>query len=106
MTNEEKIGVVFTPKEWAQFAIERFGIFERWIHGATIFDPTMGSGDLLLALLDLGVKRGYSIESLPANKLFGNELSESKYKDAINRFQTEFNLDLGANFTNQDLLQL
>ena len=106
MTNEEKIGVVFTPREWAQFAIQKFGIFDRWIKGDTIFDPTIGSGDLLLALIHLGIEKGYSIKSLPTDRLFGNELNLANYSNAINRFQTEFNLDLGANLTNKDLLQL
>ena len=46
-----KIGAVFTPLRWAEFAIERFGLFERWLAGATVLDPTMGEGNLLEASL-------------------------------------------------------
>jgi len=45
------IGDVFTPLEWGIFAIERFGFFEKWLSGCTVFDPTMGEGNLLEAFI-------------------------------------------------------
>ncbi len=106
MQNDHSIGVVFTPREWAKFAIEEFSIFNDWMNGSSIFDPTMGSGDLLLALVEYGIEQGVSLDQLPIKNLFGNELKNNNYQKAIERFKEEFGVDLTTNFTNYDLLTL
>jgi hypothetical protein len=52
------IGAVFTPLEWAKFAIRQFDIYQKWMDGATVLDPTMGEGNLLEALIQMGVENG------------------------------------------------
>ncbi|GAB4245438.1 MAG: hypothetical protein Kow0027_05820 [Saprospiraceae bacterium] len=101
-----KIGDVFTPLKWGEFAIERFKIFDDWLAGCSIFDPTMGTGNLLEALILYGKKHGYSIEQLPTERLFGNELNSTYYDIALKKFRTKFNLDMSANFWNEDILKL
>jgi len=101
-----KIGDVFTPLLWAQFAIDKFGIFDKWINWSKVFDPTMGEGNLLEALIDTGLKKGYTISNLPTSNLFGNELNTDYYNLAVEKFQTKYNLHLTNNLTNTDILEL
>ncbi len=103
---QSKIGTVFTPLRWGKFAIEQFEIFPKWMNGATVFDPTMGSGKLLEALVDFGLEQGYSISGLPLKFLFGNELNSGYFNDALQLFREKFNVDMSANFSNADILEL
>lgn len=101
-----RIGDVFTPTCWGEFAIQVFGIFEQWMQGASIFDPTMGEGHLLHALVSYGQSKGYTPEQMPLHQLFGNEIHLPHYQTTINSFLKKYNKDLSANFWNQDLLKL
>ena len=105
-TNIYRIGVIFTPPDWAIFASNRFGIYKSWIAGSTIFDPTMGSGNLLAALIEFGLSEGLSIDELPIKNLFGNELNLEHHAEAIDRFNQEFKVDMRSNFTNSDIFEL
>lgn len=100
------IGVVFTPHDWAIFASKRFDIYNSWMNGSSIFDPTMGSGNLLAALIQIGLDQGLTVDQLPTQNLFGNELNSVFYQEAIHRFRTDFGLDLQSNFTNSDFFEL
>lgn len=78
-----QIGDVFTPLKWGEFAIYKFNIFSKWVNGASVFDPTMGEGNLLEALITHGLSKGYSIESLPTKNLYGNELNTNFFNQAL-----------------------
>lgn len=80
-----EIGTVFTPSKWAHFAIEQFGLFDKWIGGAKIFDPTMGSGNLLLSLIEYGVNQGYKSSELPVDNLYGIELNTLHFETFLRR---------------------
>jgi len=101
-----RIGDVFTPAQWAEFAVTRFHIYEQWINGAKIFDPTMGTGSLLEALVHHGLAQGKSLHSLPVENLFGNELNLFYYQTALNNFRENLGIDMSSNFTNEDLIDL
>ncbi len=101
-----QMGNVFTPLKWGEFAIHKFDIFSKWMKGATVFDPTMGEGNLLEALLTYGLGKGYTIAHLPTKRLFGNELNTSNFNKALCKFRERYGLDMSANFTNEDFLQL
>jgi hypothetical protein len=101
-----KIGDIFTPIKWAEFAITTFNIFQKWIDGATVFDPTMGEGNLLEALITTGLAKGYEIDALPTENLFGNELNTDYYFAALSKFRQKYGIDMAQNFTNEDILQL
>ena len=101
-----KIGTVFTPKKWAEFAIEQFDIFGKWMDGATVFDPTTGTGNLLISLVEFGLKKGYSLIDLPINNLFGNELNTGYFTQTLNHFWQIYRIDLSNQITNCDILTL
>ncbi len=100
------IGNVFTPIEWGQFAIAEFDLYSKWMNGATIFDPTMGEGNLLEALVEFGLYEGKRIEELPVSNLFGNELNTKYYKQALKKFREKYRVNMSKNFTNEDFLLL
>jgi hypothetical protein len=101
-----RIGDIFTPIPWGTFAVNHFGIFQKWMEGATIFDPTMGQGHLLAALVLRGKEQGLKITEMPILKLFGNELNNNHYSSALALFQQEFGIDMSSNFSNRDILEL
>lgn len=100
------IGVVFTPLDWAIFASKHFGIYNAWINGSSVFDPTMGRGNLLAALIQIGLNSGLSVKQMPTHTLHGNELNSVLYKEALDRFKKDFELDMRSNFTNSDFFEL
>lgn len=103
---EKNIGDVFTPIRWGEFAVKQFNLFQKWMDGATVFDPTMGEGNLLESLITYGKSLGFSVSQLPVHRLFGNELNTVYYQHALDKFRNTYGIDMQANFTNEDLLQL
>ena len=101
-----KIGNIFTPITLGEFAIKEFGIFDKWLSGASVFDPTMGIGNLLESLIIHGLRNKYSLEELPLERLFGNELNTGYYKIALQRFKNTYDVDMTKNFWNEDILKL
>ncbi|TAE04877.1 MAG: SAM-dependent DNA methyltransferase, partial [Bacteroidetes bacterium] len=87
------IGAVFTPFKWANFAIEQFGLLEKWLAGARIFDPTMGEGNLLFALIESALQKGIALENLPTQNLYGAELNETHYQNFAQK-ATSYHLNL------------
>ncbi|MCC7431169.1 N-6 DNA methylase [bacterium] len=106
-TNELSIGAIFTPQNLANFAIKEFNLFDKWINGATIFDPTMGEGNLLEAFINLGFRKGINPKELPIQNLYGVELNSKYYNNFLNKIQKQYNLILPQNnFINKDIFFL
>ncbi len=101
-----KIGDIFTPHKWAEFAICEFGLFDKWLEGASVFDPCMGTGHLLLSLINHGINKGYKPEELPIKTLFGNELNRAYHQQALREFNTRYAVDMSMNFWNSDIIDL
>lgn len=98
------IGAFFTPLEWAEFVAEKFGFFGKWMGGATIFDPTMGEGNLLEALITIGIKRGQSPKELPIQNLYGVELNRQYFQTFFMKMKQKYDIDFPAeNFCNEDI---
>jgi hypothetical protein len=99
------IGAVFTPLDWAAFAAEQFGLLNRWLAGSTVFDPTMGEGNLLEALVHMGLKAGQKVEDLPIENLFGVELNAGHYERFFQNMKTRYGVEMPReNFVNGDIL--
>ena len=101
-----KIGCVQTPIEWAIFLVEKFGVFEEWMRGATIFDPTAGEGNLLEALIISGLKKGIRVSDMPIINLYGNELNRTLYQHMLDKFYKKYGFDISSQVSNEDLLDL
>lgn len=99
------IGAVFTPLDWAVFAAEQFGLHDRWLAGSTVFDPTMGEGNLLEALVRMGLEAGHKVEDLPIENLFGVELNTEYYERFFQNMKTRYGVEMPReNFVNGDIL--
>ena len=57
LSHKTGVGQVFTPLRWAEWLILRWGIFDAWVDGASICDPTAGQGAFALALFRLARSR-------------------------------------------------
>lgn len=99
------MGDVFTPLAWAKYAAQRYGVLAQWLAGKSVFDPTMGQGALLAALIELGLEAGYTLAELPVHNLYGNERDVVHFQAAIAYFQTQYGLSLGNNLSNDDILE-
>jgi len=70
VSDEDRIGEVFTPLPWAEWLISRFGIYERWIGGETVCDPTAGTGVFADALIGLAKSLGVEITDEMLGRIF------------------------------------
>lgn len=105
--NNASIGVVFTPLSWAIFAIEQYNLFDKWMEGATVFDPTMGEGNLLEAFISIGIKKKIRKELLPIDRLFGVEMNTENFDNFFAKMEKEYNIEMPkSNFTNNDIFFL
>ena len=66
---ESEVGEVFTPIEWAGWLLNRGNVFDRWINGATVCDPTAGEGAFALALFDEAQERGIPLTAALLSRL-------------------------------------
>ena len=67
--DSDRIGVVFTPRKWAGWLLDRYEVGQKWLEGATILDPTAGQGVFALALLDYARNRGIEITQKLLNQI-------------------------------------
>ncbi len=87
------IGQVFTPLKWAEWLINRWRVFEAWVDGAYICDPTAGQGAFILAILQLARSRGIPITSERLSRLTLIELVPTHLKRFREQLKTEFRID-------------
>lgn len=103
--NNSLLGAVFTPLSVAVEVIEKFGLFEKWIEGATLFDPTAGEGNFLEAFVAIAVNRGLSIANLPLNRLYGVEMKAVFVENFFLKMRNIYGISFPKeNFICQDFL--
>lgn len=95
-----EIGQVFTPLEWAEWLIEKWGIFDAWKGGATVCDPTAGQGAFALALLRLAKLRGVNITQELLSRVTLIEL----HPEHLEVFKRKVFLDFNIDFPPHNLL--
>ena len=69
LSDNDSVGEVYTPIEWADWLLERWRVFERWIGGASVCDPTAGNGVFALALINKAINRGVAVSADLLNRL-------------------------------------
>lgn len=87
------IGEVFTPLEWAKWLINKWEIFDAWINGAHICDPTAGKGAFVLALLNIARRGGVSITPERLSRLTLIERNASHLAWFRKNVKQEFGVD-------------
>ena len=96
------VGQVFTPIKWAEWLIERWGIFDAWIDGASVCDPTAGQGAFALALFRLAKLRGVRVSPELLSRLTLIEVCASH----LQAFQRKARRNFAVDFPASQLLAL
>lgn len=99
-SNDVKVGEVFTPLEWAEWLIKKWEIFDSWIKGASVCDPTAGRGVFALALLRMARSANITITQELLSRLTLIEIKPNYliyFKDKVRK-------DFGITYPPQQLL--
>ena len=91
---KNQIGQVFTPIKWAEWLINKWNIFEAWLDGAHICDPTAGQGAFVIAMLKIAQKNGTPITAERLSRLTLIEMIPS----LLDHFKRKVQQDYGINF--------
>ena len=67
-----KNGIVYTPRYWADWVVDTYGIADKWINGAVVLDPGCGTGALSEAVIRLAVEKGFKPSGRDLARLLGN----------------------------------
>ena len=93
---DAKIGQVFTPLKWADWLINRWDVFEAWVDGAHICDPTAGQGVFALAMLHIARRKGIPITRERLSRLTLIEIVPSHLERFREDIKREFGVDVPA----------
>ena len=88
----ETFGVVFTPLKYGKNFVHKFNLCQKWLEGKTILDPTMGSGNLLEALISVALDMGISKNDLPLKRLFGIEIMREYTVEFFHRIEKKYKI--------------
>ncbi len=97
-----EVGQIFTPIKWAEWLIERWGLFDAWIEGASICDPTAGQGAFAFALFRLARARGVRVSPDLLSRLSLIEVHASHLQAFQLKARQKFEID----FPSSQLLAL
>lgn len=90
---DTEIGQVFTPLKWAEWLINRWNIFEAWLDGAHICDPTAGQGVFALAMLHIAKRKRIPITCERLSRLTLVEIVPSHLERFREKVKREFGID-------------
>ena len=102
---DNPIGAFFTPLQWAKWVVNKYNLYEKWLNGAIIFDPTAGEGVFLEVFIQKAVKENNKeIDALISN-LYGNEREPHFVKRFLSKMKRKYDVSFPIeNFTNEDIL--
>ena len=105
--NESRIsfntGRIFTPKKWAKWVIQKYGILEKWKQGSKIIDPTCGQGVFIHALIELSLERDLKISPNELSRITGIEINPHDKEYFLNETKRKYGIDFPAdNFIIED----
>jgi len=99
------IGAVFTPLSYAQDTVIHTGLYANWRDGATILDPTAGSGNFIEAFLKIARENGDRISKENLKNLFAVEMQGKFIDEFHQKIKEEYQLDFPLkNFVHGDYL--
>ena len=93
------IGQVFTPLKWAKWLINTWDIFDAWLDGAHICEPTAGQGGFALAMLHIARKRGIAITRERLSRIILIEMVPAH----LEKFRENVKRDFGIEFPTSQL---
>jgi hypothetical protein len=101
----ETIGAFFTPLIWAKWVVKNNGLFDRWLDGALILDPTAGEGNLLEAFIATAIDNGVEIRNEMLERLIGIEKEERFVANFFSRMKSRYQISFPReNFRIEDFI--
>ncbi|MBB6480824.1 SAM-dependent DNA methyltransferase [Spirochaeta isovalerica] len=101
----EPIGAVFTPLLHAQKTIIDTGLYENWLHGASILDPTAGGGHFIEAFIKTAKEKGDRLTDQRLSRLCAVEMQSRFIEDFHRKMKREYKVDFpGDRFLQGDYL--
>ena len=89
----KQIGQVFTPLKWAEWLINKWEVFDAWLNGAYVCDPTAGQGAFVLAMLHIAQRRGVPITREQLSRLTLIEIVPAHLERFRENIKREFGVD-------------
>lgn len=86
----DRVGEVFTPRQWAKWLLLKENVYDHWMSGATVCDPTAGSGAFLLALLAIARERDHKVTSDHIARLRAVEIKKTLLDEYVHAARREF----------------
>jgi len=100
---KRQFGAFFTPEKWAIKIVEN--IFDAWLDGATVLDPTAGDGSFIKAFLKIAKQKNVKLTDERLRRLYGIELNRDYVTDFFLTTKKQFDIDFPKNnFLQGDIL--
>ncbi len=100
-----KIGQVFTPLKWAVWLIEKWGVFDLWLEGSSICDPSAGEGVFALALLKIAERKDIKVSHEMISRIWLIDICSSSLNTFKLKVQQHYGIEFPAsNLINADLI--
>lgn len=97
------IGAVFTPLDQAQLTIKETGLYEKWLDGASILDPTAGNGRFLEAFIKTARQKGERLTESRIDRLCGVEMQQQFVNVFLENMKNHYKVDFPSrNFIKGD----
>jgi hypothetical protein len=94
------IGAVFTPLRWGKWLVEQADLPRRWADGATVCDPTAGTGAFACALMDAAIAKRIEVDDRMLSRLYLIE-QQAKF---LREFQSGFRFKYRREFPETNLI--
>jgi hypothetical protein len=102
---DHRIGQVFTPIEWAVWLIKEWGVFEQWLEGCSICDPSAGEGVFVLALFEIARSNGIKITQEMTNRIWLVDICSSSLGRFKSKARQQYTIEFPeSNIINSDLI--
>ena len=99
------IGAFSTSLQWATWVITENNLFERWLDGAVVLDPTAGEGNFLEAFLVIAIDRHIPVTDEMMKRLFGIEKEKTFVRNFFLKMKKLYGVDIHReNFKSQDFI--
>ena len=101
----QPIGAFFTPLLWAKWVIGENKLFEQWMDGAVVFDPTAGEGKFLEAFISTAYDRHVPVTTRMLKRLYGAEKERKFTRNFFSKMKETYGIEFPRNnFTCQDYI--
>ncbi|MGA7162225.1 MAG: hypothetical protein WBZ48_14605, partial [Bacteroidota bacterium] len=99
------LGAFFTPLQWARWVVTQNSLFEKWIDGAVVLDPTAGEGSFLEAFLAIAADRHVPVTGEMLTRLIGIEKEKKFVQNFFLKMHRLYRVDFPRqNFKREDYI--